>query len=69
MLKVYSLDLRNLSPKRKADIVDKIEKTAFLIEQRCGKDGVEELRVYWDFESDFLESPLLPKDCPCRQIR
>ena len=68
MLKVYSLDLRSLSPELKADVLDKIEKAAFLVEQRWGKNGVEELRVYWDLESDFSKSPLVPKDCPCCQI-
>lgn len=67
MAKRYIVDLRPLELTKREETYNLINGFAFMCTRILGKSGLEGASVIWDLQEDFTQSPLLPKECPCRE--
>lgn len=67
-MKIYNVDLRDISQEHREEIISDLEKVAFMVQRLLGPGGTFGVKVFWDSEEDFQESPVFPKGCPCRWV-
>lgn len=68
-MKLYIVDVRNLSPEEKSAVEEKLRMSAFMVSEELNvSEGIIALRVYWDRKEDFSSSPVCPSNCHCFEV-